>query len=57
MTRDGGTGKMKYTAVPLGLLGLLWSDLTEEAWNQTLTYLRLPGLKLGNDSRNTLLLQ
>ena len=55
MTRDGGTGKMKYTAVPLGLLGLLWSDLTGEAWNQTLTYLRLPGLKLGNDSRKTTL--
>ena len=57
MTRDGGTKKMKYTAVPLGLLGLLWLDLTRKAWNQTLTYLRLPGLKLGNDSHNTRLLQ
>ena len=41
----------------LGLLGLLWLDLTREAWNQTLTYLRIPGLKLGNDSHNTRLLQ
>ena len=35
MTRDGGTGKMTYTGIPLGLLGLPWSDLTEKAWNQT----------------------
>ena len=48
-----GTGKIKYTAIPLGPLGLPWSDLTEEAWNQTLMHLKLPGLKLGNDSRDT----
>ena len=41
-----GTGKMTYTAIPLGLLGLPWVDLTEKAWNQTLTHLSLPGLKL-----------
>ena len=55
-TRDGETGKIKYTAIPLGPVGLPWSNLTEEAWNQTLTHLRLPGLKLGNDSRDTRLL-
>ena len=26
---------MTYTGIPLGLLGLPWSDLTEKAWNQT----------------------
>ena len=58
MTRpDGGTEKMAYTTIPLGLLGLPWSDLTKKAWDQTLTHLRLPGLKLGDDSRNTRLLQ
>ena len=57
MTRpDGGTEKMAYTTIPLGLLGLPWSDLTKKAWDQTLTHLRLPGLKLGDDSRNTPLL-
>ena len=57
MTRpDGGTEKMAYTTIPLGLLGLPWSDLTKKAWDQTLTHLRLPGLKLGDDSRNTRLL-
>ena len=30
--------------------------LTKKAWDQTLTHLRLPGLKLGDDSRNTQLL-
>ena len=49
----GGAGKMKYTAIPLGLLGLPWSNLTKKAQNQSLTHLRLPGLKLDNDSRNT----
>ena len=57
MTRpDGGTEKMAYTTIPLGLLGLPWLDLTKKAWDQTLTHLRLPGLKLGDDSRNTQLL-
>ena len=57
MTRpDGRTEKMAYTTIPLGLLGLPWSDLTKKAWDQTLTHLRLPGLKLGDDSRNTQLL-
>ena len=47
MTRpDGGTEKMAYTTIPLGLLELPWSDLTKKAW----------GLKLGDDSRNTQLL-
>ena len=54
--RDGETGKIKYTAIPFCPLGLPWSDLTEEPWNQTLTRLKLPGLKLGNDSRDTRLL-
>ena len=36
----------------LGLLGLPWSDLTEETWMKTLTHLRLPGLKLGENSHN-----
>ena len=43
---------MTYTGIPLGLLGLPWSDLTEKAWNQTLLtliYLRLPGLKIGDE--------
>ena len=35
---------MKYNAISLGLLGLLWSDLTEETCNH-LTHLRLQGLK------------
>ena len=48
-----GTEKMAYTTISLGLLGLPWSDLTKKAWDQTLTHLRLPGLKLGDDSRNT----
>ena len=48
----GGTEKMRYTTI----LGLPWSDLTKKAWDQTLTHLRLPGLKLGDDSRNTQLL-
>ena len=47
MTSDGGRGKMTYTAISLGLLRLPWSDLTEKAWNQTLTHLRLPGLNFG----------
>ena len=37
MTREVGTENLTYTAIPLGLLGLPWSDLTEKAWNQTLT--------------------
>ena len=54
MTRpDGGTEKMAYTTIPFSLLGLPRSDLTKKAWDQTLTHLRLPGLKLGDDSRNT----
>ena len=57
MTRpDGGTEKKTYTTIALGLLGLSWSDLTKKAWDQTLTHLRLPGLKLGDDSRNPQLL-
>ena len=51
-----GTEKMAYTTISLGLLGLPWSDLTKKAWDQTLTHLRLPGLKLGDDSCNTQLL-
>ena len=35
MTRDEGMGNLTYTAIPLGLLGLLWLGLYEEAWNQT----------------------
>ena len=54
--RDGGTGKMAHPTIPLGLLGLPWLDLTKKAWNQTLTHLRLPGLKRGNASGNTQLL-
>ena len=52
MTRDRGTGNLTCTAILLGLLGLPWSDLTEKAWNQTLLtliYLRLPGLKIGDE--------
>ena len=41
----------------LGSPGTPLVGLNQEAWNQTLTYLRLPGLKLGNDSHNTRLLQ
>ena len=47
---------MVDTTIPLGLLGFPWSDLTRKAWDETLTHLRLPGLKLGDDSRNTQLL-
>ena len=54
MTRpDGRTEKMAYTTIPFGLLGLPRSDLTKKTWDQTFTHLRLPGLKLGDDSRNT----
>ena len=28
-------GEFDVNAIPLGLLGLPWSDLTEKAWNQT----------------------
>ena len=61
MTRSDGVGgggaeKMADTTIPLGLLGLPWSDLTKKAWDQTLTHLRLPGLKLGDYSCNTQLL-
>ena len=52
MTRDRGTG-MTYTAIPLGLLGLSWSDFTEKAWNQTLRHLTLPGLKTGDEQHTT----
>ena len=53
MTRpDGGTEKMAHARIPLGLLGLPWADLTKKARDQTFTHLRLPGLKLGDDSRN-----
>ena len=31
MGGGGSTEKMKYTAVPLGLLGAPWSNLTEKA--------------------------
>ena len=34
MTRDEGMEKLTYTAIPLGLLWLPWSDLTGKAWNQ-----------------------
>ena len=54
MTRDGGTGNLTCTAILLGLLGLPWSDLTEKAWNQTLIYLRLPGLKIGDKQHTPL---
>ena len=56
MTREGGGGEAKnltYTTNPLGLLGLPWSNLTEKAWNQTLTHLRLPDLKIG-DGQHTI---
>ena len=33
---------------PLGSPGTPLVDLNEKAWNQTLTHLRLPGLKIGN---------
>ena len=49
-------GELDVNATPLGLLGLPWSDLTEKAWNQTLTHLGSPGLQLGDNSRNTRLL-
>ena len=52
MTRDRGTG-MTYTAIPLSLLGLSWSDFTEKAWNQTLRHLTLPGLKTGDEQHTT----
>ena len=61
MKRDGGTGKMiEVHCSPLGSPGTpLVGPNRGLAWNQTLTYiyLRLPGLKLGNDSHNTQLLQ
>ena len=41
---------------PLRSPGTPWSDLTKKAWDQTWTHLRLPGLKLGDDSCNTQLL-
>ena len=31
-----GDGELTYPAIPLGLLGLLWWDLYDKAWNQTL---------------------
>ena len=57
MTRSGGTENLTYTAIPLfGLLELSWSDLTEKTWNQALTHLRLPGLKIGDGQHMTLTL-
>ena len=53
MTREAGDENLTYTAIPLGLLGLPWSDLTEKAWNQTLTHLRLPDLKIGDGQHTT----
>ena len=46
-----GTGNLTYTVIPLGLLGLPLSDVTE--WNQTLKLLRLPGLKIGDEQHTT----
>ena len=54
MTRDGGTGIWHALRSSLGLLGLPWSDLTEKAWNQTLIYLRLPGLKIDDEQHTPL---
>ena len=51
-----GAGNLTCTAILLGLLGLRWSDLTEKVWNQTLIYLRLPGLKIGDEQHTPLLL-
>ena len=51
MTRDRGTGNLTYTVIPLGLLGLPLSDVTE--WNQTLKLLRVPGLKIGDEQHTT----
>ena len=48
-----GTGNLTYTVIPLGLLGLPLSDLTEKGWNQTLTRLRLPGLEIGDEQHTT----
>ena len=53
MTREVGTENLTYIAIPLGLLGLPWSDLTEKAWNQTLTHLWLPDLKIGDGQHTT----
>ena len=53
MTRDRGTGNLTYSVIPLGLLGLPLSDFTEKAWNKTLTRLRLPGLKIGDEQHTT----
>ena len=38
-----------YTAIPLGLQGLFWSNVTEKAWNQT----RLTGLNIGDGQHTT----
>ena len=57
MTRSGGTENLTNTAIRLfGLLELSWSDLTEKTWNQTLTHLRLPGLKVDDGQHTTLAL-
>ena len=53
MTRERGTKNSTYTAIPLGLLGLPWSDLTDKVWNQTLKHLRLPDLKIGDGQHMT----
>ena len=53
MTREVGTENLTYATIPLGLLGLPWSDLTEKAWNQTLTHLRLPDLKIGDGQHDS----
>ena len=53
MTRDGGTGNLTYTVIPLGLPGLPLSDVTEKTWNQTLKLLRLSGLKIGDEPHTT----
>ena len=53
-----GAGNLTCTAIPLGLRSWdsAWSDLTEKAWNQTLIYLRLPGLKIGDEQHTPLYL-
>lgn len=43
-----GNGEFEVHFDPLGSPGTPLVDLTEKAWNQTVTHLRLPGLKIGN---------
>ena len=56
---DGGGGRDRENGGhynPPRSPGTPFVGLTKKAWDQTLTHLRLPGLKLGDDSRNTQLL-